>query len=174
MIRLTPELWLHSAFEGDSDATESRELDFNLSRRSGVMINHILGQMFLAPDTTTGFDVTAMVAQEVDVDPDNTLVEFAGVPEPDDVVVDSSRVFRQVAHPIWDTAAGIARQYNTILQRDWTNLPENLRPISITSLRHHVKALGGISNIYHVEIHIAYFIVELTLEELGIINASRR
>lgn len=175
MIRLTPELWLHSAFDGDSDATETRELDFNLARRSGVVINRIVGQMFLHVDTLTGNEASGEICQEVDVDPDNVTIEFAGVLRVDDVVIDSSRVFRQIEHNDRDTATGGGSQgCNPQLIKDWTNLPMNERPISITNIRHHVKAAAAISNLYHVEVNIDYIIVELTLEELGIINASRR
>ena len=174
MNRLTPELWAHSSFNGASDALETRELDFNLARRSAVVINRIVGQLFLFPDTTTGFDVLLAVIQELDVDPDNVDVEFAGATIPEGVVLDSSRVFRQVQHGAWDTAAGPNSTPNSILVKDWTHLPMNERPISITSLRHHVTCQATISNIYNAEINVDYFIVELNLEELGILNASRR
>lgn len=174
MIRLTPELWAHSAFDGDSDELETRELDFNLARRSGIVINRIVGQLFIWPDTTTGFDILLGIVQEVDVDPDNVDIEFAGVVAADGVVLDSSRVFRQVQHGSWDTAAGVSRGLTTILEKDWTRLPLHERPISITSLRHHMSSVATISCSVHGEVNIDYQIVELSLEELGIINASRR
>lgn len=175
MIRLTPELWLHSAFDGDTDAAETRELDLNLARRSGIVINRIVGQLNVGPDTTTGFDIIRAMVQEVDVDPDNVAIEFAGVMLPDGVVADSSRCFRQVYGPAaWDTAAGPVNNPTTILVKDWSHMPMTERPISITSLRHHVEAVATISNIFHAEVNIDYIIVELSLEELGIINASRR
>lgn len=174
MIRLTPELFLHSAFDGDSDGAESRELDFNLARRTGVVINRIIGQVNCDPDTTTGFDVLRAICQEVDLDPDNTEIEFAGLMEPDAVVMDSSRVFRQMQHGNWDSAAGATEPLAHNLIKDWHNLPLQERPISITNLRHHVEAVGTISCNYHAEVAIDYVIVELTLEELGILNASRR
>ena len=175
MNRLTPELWLHSAFEGDSDEVETRELDFNLARRSAVVINRIVGQMNITADTTTGFDVLRAMYQEVDMDPDNVTTEFAGVTDPDGVVVDSSRVFRQV-FPLaaWDTAAGAVSSPHTLLVKDWTSLPITERPISITNLRHHINSVGSISNSSHSEVNIDYYIVELSLQEIGILNASRR
>lgn len=175
MRRLTPELWLHSAFEGDSDLVETRELDFNLARRSGVVINRIVGQMNIGPDTTTGFDVIRSLLQEVDLDPDNVTTEFAGVTDADAVVIDSSRCFRQV-FPLapWDTAAGPTSNPHTLLVKDWSNAPLNERPISLTNLRHHCNAIGTLSNSYHAEVNIDYFVVELSLEEIGILNASRR
>ena len=174
MIRLTPELWLHSAFDGDTDADESREIDFNLARRSGVVINRIVGHLHVSPDTTSGFDILRAIIQEVDVDPDNVAVEFGGAMEPDDIVIDSSRCFRQWVRGAWDTAAGIVHPATTILQKDWSHMPLVERPISITSVRHHVEAQGTVSCYYQAEINIDYVIVELSLEELGIINASRR
>lgn len=175
MIRLTPELWLHSAFSGDSDQLETRELDFNLSRRSGVVINRIVSQCEMHVDTLTGNDPQQIMIQEVDVDPDNVDVEFQGVVLPDDVVMDSSRVLRHYMYSNRDTATGGGDEGNhPLLIKDWHALPMELRPISITSIRHHIVGNADISCIYHGEINIDYYIVELTLQELGIINASRR
>jgi len=174
MDRLTPELWLISAIDGAAPGNETRELDFNLARRSAVVINNITGQMFVAPNVTTGFETGAHLIQELDTDPDNVLVEFGGAANPDAVVMDSSRVFRQFMKMVWDTAAGVNNAPNTILQKDWTNLPIEQRPISITPMRHNTLMGEVISQAYHCEIHINYIIVELSLLELGIINASRR
>jgi len=174
MQKLTPELWLHSAFDGDTNGLETRELDFNLARRSAVVINHILGQMSMHADVTSGFEINGVAMQEVDVDPDNVTTEFAGDVAPDAVVIDSSRVFRQIQHLAWDTAAGVTNTPNNILQRDWTALSDNKKPISITNIRHHIQSQATVSFAYQAEIHIAYFIVELSLEEIGILNASRR
>lgn len=174
MNRLTPELWLHSAFDGTSNTEETRELDFNLARRSAVVINRIVGQMHQNPDTTTGFDTLVGLVQEVDVDPDNDDTELGGIPRPDGVVIDSSRVFRQTMHASWDTAAGPTGFTHNLLQKDWTSFPLQERPISITNLRHHVNSLATISCVYHAEINIDYIIVELSLTEIGILNASRR
>jgi len=174
MNRLTPELWLISTFNGVSDTPESRELDFNLARRSAVIVNSIDGYMELTPDATSGFDITRRAIQEVDTDPDNTVLEFNGALAPDAVEIDSSRMFRQIFGGAWDTASGAIHSPNSILQKDWTLLPMEQRPISITNLRHHINNIGTISNYYHVEIFMRYFIVELNLLELGIINASRR
>lgn len=174
MIRLTPELWLHSALDGDSSAIETRELDFNLARRSGVVINRIVGQMTHAPDVTSGFEIIGAMIQEIDVDPDNVDIEFAGADEPDGVVVDSSRVFRQVNHITWDTAAGVTNATQGQLIKSWQNLPMEQRPVSMTNLRHHAVGNAALSFHYHAEVNIDYFIVELSLTEIGILNASRR
>lgn len=61
MNRLTPELWAYSSFFGDSDLVETRVLDFNLARRSAVIINRVIGTLTIAPDTTTGFETGASV-----------------------------------------------------------------------------------------------------------------
>lgn len=175
MERLTPELWLHSAFDGDSTTLETRELDFNLARRSGVVINRIVGQMNQHVDVLTGNEDAASLIQEVDVDPDNVDLEFAGIAGADAVVVDSSRVFRQIFSYDRDTATGGGSNgIGPILIKDWTSLPIEQRPISITNIRHHVRGGGAISNVYHAEVNIDYIIVELELRELGILNASRR
>lgn len=174
MNRLTPELWAYSAFSGESDSTETRELDFNLARRSAVIINRIVGFVYISPDTTTGFEPGGRIAQEVDTDPDNLITEFLGGEFPDDVVLDSSRPFRQRLQVTWDTAAGPTYGGTNVLVKDWTNLPVEQRPISITALRHHVDVVATISNTYAAEVNIDYFIVELSLLEIGIINASRR
>ena len=175
MIRLTPELWAHSAFAGDSNGLETRELDFNLARRSGVVINRLVSQLFVHVDTLTGNETSASAIQEIDVDPDNVDIEFGGNNTPDDVVLDSSRLMRHVMHSDRDTATGGGSQgTNPQLMMDWHNLPLEQRPISITSIRHHISVDAGISNVYKGEVAIQYFIVELDLEELGILNASRR
>lgn len=174
MNRLTPNLWAYSAFASTTDGVESRELDFNLARRSGLIINRIIGQAFIQTNTTSGHGVAGIIINELDVDPDNTEVEFSGATAPDSAVLDSSRVFRQVAHVERDTAAGVENSYHTVLQKDWSAEVEIKRPISITPLRHHFRYGFEIASFGRAEIAIDYFIVELTLEELGIINASRR
>ena len=174
MNRLTPNLWAHSALSAAAGALETRQLDFNLARRSALIINRIIGQMFMVINTTTGHDATLALIQEVDTDPDNIDVEFAGAVIPDGVVLDSSRCFRHVGHVDRDTAAGVEGSYHTLLQKDWTNESENKRPISITPIRHHALFNQTIAAFYRTEVAIDYFIVELSLEEIGIINASRR
>lgn len=175
MNQLTPELWLYSRFVGVSDGAESRELDFNLARRSAVVINHIDSSLFVYPDVTSGFEVAGDLVQEVDLDPDNVIIEFAGVTRPDDVVMDSSRTLRHVQHFGWDTAGGVGHtDLKALMQLDWTHQSWAERPISITNIRHHIEAAGGLSLTYVGEIRIAYFLVELSLNEIGILTASRR
>ena len=175
MIRITPELYLHSALDGDSTENLSRELDFNLARRSAVIINRIVSQMFVHVDVLTGNEIAAIGIQEVDLDPDNAFPEFGGVAEPNAVVIDSSRVLRHYAHTDRDTATGGGSQgTHPLLVKDWANVPDNMKPISITNIRHHLVANAALSNILHGEINIDYFIAELSLSELGLLNASRR
>lgn len=175
MLRLTPELWLHSAFAHDTNEANTREIDFNLSRRSGVVINRIISQFALHLDTLTGNEDSGDMIQEVDVDPDNLIVEFGGAANPVGLVQDSSRCLRHIWHYSNDTATGGATSTTApLLVKDWSHLPMNERPISITSIRHHLVSDAAISHVARGEVNIDYFIVELSLEELGIINASRR
>jgi len=179
MQRLTPELWCISQFAELNGATTlvvaTRELDFNLARRSAIVINQIRGFLTLVPGTTTGFDAVGAAVQEIDVDPDNVVPWNLGtVLKNDGVEIDSSRVYRQRVGRSLDTASGTVTSSNTVDKMDWTNLPLEQRPISITNLRHHIAAYAGIAGSFEGEIYIKYFIVELSLWELGVINASRR
>lgn len=174
MDRLTPNLWAYSTFDGTVSGVETRQLDFNLARRSAVIINRVIGQMFQIVNTTSGHGVAMNLIQELDTDPDNIDVEFQGDMTPDGVVLDSSRCFRQLLNQDRDTAAGVQSPYHTLMEKDWTNELEIKRPISITPLRHHVRSLTDVTVKYQAEIQIDYFIVELSLLEIGIINASRR
>ena len=75
MLRLTPELYAISAFDGTiagGDTLETRELDFNLSRRSAIVINQITGQMHVGPAVAA--DHFTSVCQELDLDPDNLTI----------------------------------------------------------------------------------------------------
>lgn len=170
MNRLTPELFAISTFDGSGAALETRELDFNLSRRSGVVINQIRGFLMPGPAEADG---GGFLCQELDLDPDNLDI-WQSTPTPDAVEYDSSRVFRQEVGFVVSNTNGWGLLGTTIDKMDWTNLPMGLRPISITNLRHHCESVSVAVSSYHAELYIKYFIVELTLEELGIINASRR
>jgi len=179
MNRLTPELWAISTFQGILSAAtlieKTRQLDFNLARRSAIVINQVRGYLMLATGATSGFDVAKAGRQELDVDPDNVQVWDVGtVVRSEGVDLDSSRVFRQAIGGSLDTAAGTVTSADTTDKMDWTSLPMEQRPISITNMRHHIAAYTTIAGIYAGELYIKYFIVELTLPELGIINASRR
>jgi len=173
MYQLTPELFLISAFDGDTSAAETRQIDMNLARRSAMIINRITGIMEITADVTTGFDVTRRGIQELDLDPDNTTIIQADL-NLNDIITDSSRIFRQLFGGAWDTAAGAVHSPTSLMQKDFSHVPLEKRPVSITNLRHHLATQATISCYYHCEIHIEYHIVELTLLELGIINASRR
>lgn len=177
MRLLTPELHLFSALSAQN-ATESdlgRELDFNLARRGGVLVNKIIGQLFIAGGTLTGFDEEAGAIQEVDLDPDNTTVEIE-----DEAIkvsgyeMDSSRIFRQRIFRHFDTATGSYSAHHTLLTIDWTNKPYNERPVSVTNLRHNAQFDGDIVHNAEAEVHIMYHIVELSPDEVGMIYASRR
>lgn len=179
MRRLTPELWAISQFADLNGATTlvtvTRELDFNLSRRSGVLINQIRGFLSMVPGGTTGFDATGAAVQELDVDPDNlTPWNLGTVIKNDGVDYDTSRLFRQRVARTVDTASGTVTSCGLHEKMDWTNLPIEERPLSITNLRHHASAYATIAGSFEAELYIKYCIVELTLEELGIVNASRR
>lgn len=177
MDRLTPELWAHSFITTPPgiDVTESRELDFNLARRSAVVINQIRGEIVMMPGTTSGFSPTSGAVQELDVDPDNVAPLFNALgPFPDDFELDSSRVFRHLMGFSFDTAAGAVSPGHGYQQMDWTNLPLEQRPISITNMRHHFRHFSSIDFSSHGALHIKYLIVELSLLELGILNATRR
>lgn len=174
MNRLTPNLWAVSAFAAEATGVDTRQLDFNLARRSAIIINRVIGQFFYQVNTTSGHDLGATLIQELDTDPDNITTEFGGALVPDAVVLDSSRCFRQVGQFDIDTAAGRESPIHTHMEKDWGSLSESKRPISITPLRHHFQVLQTIAIHYQAELHIDYFIVELTLEEIGILNASRR
>jgi len=178
MRRLTPELYCLSAFDGliaGGDTLETRELDFNLSRRSAIVVNQIVGQLVIgaavAADHQTG------VVQELDLDPDNIDV-WQGQPFPDAIEYDSSRVFRQLNAISVSVVATVSLAMPSAwkLQKDWHTVPIEMRPISITNMRHHINAVSAPASAdsYHGELHIFYAIYELTLEELGILNASRR
>ena len=174
MDRLTPNLWAISAFTSTPALLETRQLDFNLARRSALVINRIIGQMWMVINTTSGHGVAMGAVQEMDTDPDNVQVEFGATVDPDDFVRDSSRPFRQVLHHDRDTATGSQSPFHTLMEKDWTNEDEIKRPISITPMRHHFRTEADIAAFAWAELHIDYFIVELSLLELGIINASRR
>ena len=170
MIKLTPELYCLSSFSAAAAGIETRELNFNLARRSGIIINSIYGVIEIWTDNAVA---NQYIAQELDLDPDNVDVWEASA-NPDAFVYDSSRLFRQVALAATMEATLIGVYHtDSQLVRDWTHLPLEQRPISITSVRHHLRCIGDVQG-YHGLLHIAYHIIELSLTELGIINASRR
>ncbi len=173
MQRLTKELTLMSSLLVAATLVESQELDFNLARRSGVVINSI--DSLIRPMVTSG-DVADEYAQEVDLDPDQNNL-WQGTPLlGDDLDMDSSRLIRHE----WTFISrnGTAEAVSTpcsIMQQDYRRLPLEERPLSITNLRHNAGLLrttgsGSYSGLFVIK----YIIVELTLNELGIINAGRR
>lgn len=174
---LTPELFCHSGFSfaAVADVNESRELDFNLARRSAVMVNQIAGYMIVGSDTTSGLEDPAILGQqEVDVDPDNDDIWTGALPI-DDFEMDSSRIFMQIVGGSFDTAAGaVSTTSISPMIENWSHLPYTERPLSVTNLRHHYRVEGTIAKNGYVLVVIRYHIVELTLDELGYVSASRR
>lgn len=182
MQRLTPELMLLSSFNISADGVESRELTFNLARRSGVVVNSIHSEIvgFVADLPLAVFDA---LAQEVDMDPDNIDVLEGAVILPDNLVMDTSRLLRHDATFLSSNAVvgvdggyGLQTPMESRMDMDFRMLPIEQRPISITNLRHNLRdvVFGGANGLWVGLISLRYIIVELTLEELGVINASRR
>ncbi|KKL76097.1 hypothetical protein LCGC14_2048310 [marine sediment metagenome] len=183
MIRLTPELTLISGLQTASNTVDSQELEFNLARRSAVVINSIQSTLMELVTVVTGSPILDRACQEIDRDPDNTDVFNNGVALGDIVNIDSSRVFRHVAVNLTsqvvigvDGGAGLTTEEVSILKADFRMLPLEQRPISITNLRHHLRVdqAGVLAAAVDGQIVMTYIIVELTLQELGIINATRR
>lgn len=170
MRRLTPELYCLTSFSAAAAGIETRELDFNLARSSGIVINSIVGTIEIWTDNAVA---NQYAAQEFDFNPGNVDV-WESSANPDAVAYDSSRLFRQLAFAatMEATLMGIYH-VNGQLVRDWTHLPLEQRPISITNVRHNSSVVGAVQG-YHCQLHIAYQIVELSYFELGILNASRR
>lgn len=174
---LTPELWLYSVISGSNAGIvlETRELDLSLARRSAIVINQIEGFLHVGEYSTTGHNNPLAIVQEVDLDPDNVDVWLSAAFPLDDHEVDSSRCFRQSKIYNSDTATGMTEAADSQKVVDWR--PNTLvdRPISTRNVRHHVQMdiIGG-NGTYQAEICVRYFIVELSLAELGYINASRR
>lgn len=174
---LTPELWLYSVISGSDVGAviETRELDLSLARRSAVVISQIEGFLHVGDYTTVGHNNPIAITQEVDLDPDNVDVWLGDVFGIDDAEIDSSRCFRQHKMYNADTAAGMTEAADSQKLVDWRPNTMQDRPISTRNIRHHVRTdpLGG-NCTYQAEICVRYFIVELTLNELGYISASRR
>lgn len=171
MIRLTKEL---VAFGNllVTTGVETQELDFNLARRSGVVINHIDSQ--IQEMVGTG-DILDECVQELDLDPDNTNIWQNGLGA-DITNMDTSRLLRHITtFASRDGTAEAIGDFSSHLSIDFRMLPIQERPLSITNLRHHLwnnQAVG--SGAIVGLLVIRYIIVELTLEELGIVNAGRR
>ncbi|KKM65649.1 hypothetical protein LCGC14_1489120 [marine sediment metagenome] len=183
MNRLTPELTLIASLGVASNAVESQELDFNLARRSAVVINSIQSTLMEIIVAATGTPLLNRAVQEIDRDPDNTDVLGGGSALGDSLEIDSSRVMRHVAVAFssqqvigTDAGAGMTTPLVSILKSDFRMLPIEQRPISITNLSHHVRVdqAGVLAGLVDGQIVMNYIIVELTLQELGIINATRR
>ena len=182
MQRLTPELMLMSSINISADSVESAELTFNLARRSGVVIDSIHSEIvpMVADLPLAVFD---HLAQEVDMDPDNVDVLTGAAILPDNVVMDTSRLLRHDLSFLSvndvvgvDGGYGLQTPMESRMVMDFRMLPIEQRPISITNLRHNFRMAvsGGANGLYVGLISLRYIIVELTLEELGVINASRR
>ena len=184
MNRLTPELTLISGLQVAPNVVESQELDFNLARRSAVVINSIHSSLVEATVSQAPSQLNDRCAQEIDRDPDNADVFNGGAFIGDIVNIDTSRIFRHnyafasIAVVVGtDAGAGLMTPLASHLHADFRMLPIEQRPISITNLSHHLRvdqagALG--TGLIEGQIIMTYIIVELTLQELGIINATRR
>ena len=73
MQLLTPELYCISAMYDLAEIGHSilsRQLNFNLARRSGVLVNQIVSTLAALPFADDGF----FVVQELDLDPDRCRV----------------------------------------------------------------------------------------------------
>lgn len=175
---LTPELWAYSVMSASDvgAVVETRELDFSLARRSAVVISQIEGFLHVGNYTTVDHSNPASIVQEVDLDPDNINVWLAAAFPLDDSEIDSSRCFRQMKIYNADTAAGLSEAADSQKLVDWRPNTMQDRPITTRNIRHHLHTgvAGGGNLTYQAEVCIRYFIVELTLSELGYINASRR
>ncbi len=174
MIRLTKELqFVASLLQGGIAGVKTQELDFNLARRSGVVINSIESTIL---STTPSGDTTDEAVQEVDLDPDNVDVEGGSALLGDSLNSDTSRLIRHFYNFVSRiTVTEAVTVGHSRIAVDFRMLPLDERPISITNLRHHLRfnnliGVGGIEGF----IFLRYIIVELTLQELGIINAGRR
>ena len=169
MIQLTTELYLRSqltALGAGANVDAFAELDFNLSRRTAVLINEVVGEIALLAQVAAG---AGQILQQLDLDPDNEAVELpANV-----VTVDSSRPFSQMMQ--YQVATAEVSSHASLLQINWRDIPMHLRPLSITNLVHEVQGgWGARTDTFTCVMTIYYHIVELTLAELGMLNASRR
>lgn len=177
MRQITPQLWAYSVIAGSDvgAVVETRELDFSLSRRAAIVINRIEGFLHVGEYTTVGHNNPAAILQELDLDPDNVDVWLGDVVGIDAYEIDSSRAYRQSKIYNTDTASGTVEASDSQKDVDWHAVPLVDRPISTRNLRHHVRTDPQGGNVtYQAELCIRYFIVELSLAELGYINASRR
>ncbi|KKL72563.1 hypothetical protein LCGC14_2083700, partial [marine sediment metagenome] len=92
--------------------------------------------------------------------------------------MDTSRIFRHqgsITRSEVATGPGSTTESVLLLTMDFRQLPLEDRPLSITNLRHNLRTVQTIgSGLVAGLIVMKYLIVELTLEELGIVNAGRR
>ncbi|MBA7686059.1 hypothetical protein ES703_94495 [subsurface metagenome] len=176
MRLLTPELYCISALQVTSvagHAIATRQLDFNLSRRSAIIINQLQSSWVFADSLGVSAN---FVTQECDLDPDNVDV-WQGHSTPVAVEYDSSRVLRHVeggiTNVVTDNTFSLVK--NQILLKKWHDVELERRPMSITAMRHHLAVDSNVAaSVVDGQLMIWYHIAELTLEELGILNASRR
>jgi len=166
MIVLTPELYCRSqltALGAGVNVDAFAELDFNLSR---ILINEVIGEIALLADVAVG---AGQILQQLDLDPDNEVVEMPA----NTVITDSSRPFSQVMQ--YQVVTTEVSSHHSLLQVKWRAMPMHERPISITNLVHEVQGgWAARADTFTCVLSIYYQIVELTLAELGMLNASRR
>ena len=169
MILLTPELYCRSQLTDIGvgvNIDAFAQLDFNLSRRTGILINEVIGEIALLAQVAVG---AGQILQQLDLDPDNEVVELPA----NTVITDSSRPFSQIMQYQISTAE--ASVHSSVIQEKWRAMPMHERPISITNLVHEVQGgWGARTDTFTCVLTIYYQIVELTLAELGMLNASRR
>ncbi|MBA7554138.1 hypothetical protein ES705_46750 [subsurface metagenome] len=169
MILLTPELYCRSqltALGAGANVDAFAELDFNLSRRTGILINEVIGEIALLADVAVG---AGQILQQLDLDPDNEAVEMPA----NTVITDSSRPFSQMMQ--YQVVTTEVTTHMSIHGLKWRAMPMHERPISITNLVHEVQGgWGARADTFTAVLTLYYQIVELTLAELGMLNASRR
>ncbi|MBA7554164.1 hypothetical protein ES705_46776 [subsurface metagenome] len=169
MILLTPELYCRSQLTDigtGANVDAFAQLDFNLSRRTGILINEVIGEIALLAQVAVG---AGQILQQLDLDPDNEAVEMPA----NTVITDSSRPFSQMMQ--YQIATTEVTTHMSLLQVKWRAMPMHERPISITNLVHEVQGGWGTrTDTFTAVLTIYYQIVELTLAELGMLNASRR
>lgn len=174
MKLLTPELVAHS-YGGVTNNLESQELDFDLSRRMGIIINRVIGTM--EHQNGSAAFIVCPAHQELDLDPDNADI-LGGHPAvaTEGFVRDSTRIFVQKSLALIENTATQAG-YQTPVHRaevSWLNLPMNQRPIAINNLRHSFEIAGDGATSLIVWLTIYYMLVELSDQEIGLTAILRR
>ena len=173
---LTPELIAHS-YGGVTNTLVSTELDFDLGRRMGIILNAVDG--FIEYQTTADTRGYMPSHQELDLDPDNTDI-LGGHPAVATEAFDrdSTRIFVQKAmcEMEVDNANGNAHCFvaGERHHMDWYGLPMNERPLTINNMRHHAEVSGAATDSIIFWLTIRYLLVELSDQEIGLTAILRR